>query len=101
MHSISTLERAPQVLTVATTTGVLTVTADAVVLPGLVDLHTHVGGAGFGREIDADRDILSTGTTAGVGIFHEPPEDWLLRPGDVVEVEVEKIGVLSNAVVAG
>jgi len=55
----------------------------------------------FSRMTLEPGDILSTGTTAGVGIFHEPPEDWLLRPGDVVEVEVEKIGVLSNAVVAG
>jgi acylpyruvate hydrolase len=54
----------------------------------------------FSRMTLEPGDILSTGTTAGVGIFHEPPEDWLLKPGDVVEVEVEKIGILSNKVAA-
>lgn len=44
-------------------------------------------------------DVISTGTPGGVGIFRDPPE--LLEPGDVVEVEVEGIGVLENPVVAG
>jgi 2-keto-4-pentenoate hydratase/2-oxohepta-3-ene-1,7-dioic acid hydratase in catechol pathway len=43
-------------------------------------------------------DLLATGTPAGVGYSRTPP--WLLQPGDVVEVEVEKLGVLSNRVVA-
>jgi 2,4-diketo-3-deoxy-L-fuconate hydrolase len=44
-------------------------------------------------------DIVSTGTPAGCGTFREPPL-WL-RPGDVVEVEVDAIGVLRNPVEAG
>lgn len=42
-------------------------------------------------------DIISTGTPAGVGIFRDPPV--VLRPGDVVECWIEKIGTLCNRVV--
>jgi 2-keto-4-pentenoate hydratase/2-oxohepta-3-ene-1,7-dioic acid hydratase in catechol pathway len=41
-------------------------------------------------------DVLLTGTPAGVGAARVPPR-WL-RDGDVVEVEVERIGRLSNYV---
>jgi len=41
-------------------------------------------------------DIISTGTPGGVGVFREPPV--FLQPGDVVEVEIEGIGVLRNPV---
>ncbi|WP_051218500.1 fumarylacetoacetate hydrolase family protein [Nocardioides insulae] len=44
-------------------------------------------------------DLLATGTPSGVGYARTPP--WLMQPGDVVEVEVEKLGVLRNHVVAG
>lgn len=43
-------------------------------------------------------DIIATGTPSGVGFSRKPPE--YLKPGDVVECEVEKIGVLRNTVVA-
>jgi len=43
-------------------------------------------------------DIISTGTPQGVGFTRKPPI-WL-KPGDVVEIEVEGIGVLRNPVVA-
>ncbi len=40
-------------------------------------------------------DVISTGTPAGVGAYHKPdPREWLLKPGDVVEVEIEGIGIL-------
>lgn len=42
-------------------------------------------------------DLLATGTPSGVGYGRTP--QWLLQPGDVVEVEVEKIGTLCNTVV--
>jgi 2-keto-4-pentenoate hydratase/2-oxohepta-3-ene-1,7-dioic acid hydratase in catechol pathway len=42
-------------------------------------------------------DLLATGTPSGVGYARTPP--WLLQPGDVVEVEVERLGVLRNTVV--
>ena len=41
-------------------------------------------------------DLIFTGTPAGVGFARKPPV--FLRPGDVVEVEIERIGVLSNPV---
>jgi 2-keto-4-pentenoate hydratase/2-oxohepta-3-ene-1,7-dioic acid hydratase in catechol pathway len=43
-------------------------------------------------------DLLATGTPSGVGYARTPP--WLLQPGDVVEVEVDRLGVLTNTVVA-
>jgi 2-keto-4-pentenoate hydratase/2-oxohepta-3-ene-1,7-dioic acid hydratase in catechol pathway len=42
-------------------------------------------------------DIMITGTPEGVGFARKPPE--FLRIGDVVEVEIEGIGVLRNRVV--
>jgi 2-keto-4-pentenoate hydratase/2-oxohepta-3-ene-1,7-dioic acid hydratase in catechol pathway len=43
-------------------------------------------------------DVIATGTPAGVGAFMEPP--GLLKPGDLVEVEVQGLGRLANRVVA-
>jgi 2-keto-4-pentenoate hydratase/2-oxohepta-3-ene-1,7-dioic acid hydratase in catechol pathway len=43
-------------------------------------------------------DIIATGTPEGVGAFRKPPV--FLKPGDVVEVEIEALGVLRNPVVA-
>ena len=43
-------------------------------------------------------DVISTGTPPGVGMARKPPL-WL-KPGDVVEVEISRIGVLRNGVVA-
>ena len=42
-------------------------------------------------------DLLATGTPAGVGYSRTPP--WLLRPGDVVTVEVDRLGVLRTPIV--
>jgi 2-keto-4-pentenoate hydratase/2-oxohepta-3-ene-1,7-dioic acid hydratase in catechol pathway len=42
-------------------------------------------------------DIIATGTPEGVGFKRNPPV--FLRPGDVVEVEIEGIGSLKNPVV--
>ncbi len=42
-------------------------------------------------------DLLATGTPSGVGYARTPPR--LLQPGDTVEVEIERLGVLRNAVV--
>jgi len=41
-------------------------------------------------------DIIATGTPSGVGFARTPPE--FLKPGDVVECEIEKIGVLRNRI---
>jgi 2-keto-4-pentenoate hydratase/2-oxohepta-3-ene-1,7-dioic acid hydratase in catechol pathway len=47
-------------------------------------------------------DVLSTGTVAGVAGFKSPEERarLYLKPGDVIEAEIEKIGVLRNPVVS-
>jgi len=42
-------------------------------------------------------DVIATGTPGGVGMGRTPPE--YLRPGDVVECEIEKIGIIRNKVV--
>jgi len=42
-------------------------------------------------------DIIATGTPAGVAAFMKP-EPKFLKPGDTVEVEIEKIGILRNMV---
>lgn len=41
-------------------------------------------------------DVIVTGTPGGVGSRREPPL-WL-KPGDVVEVEIDRIGLLRNGV---
>jgi len=43
-------------------------------------------------------DILCTGTPSGVGYARDP--QWLLGPGDIVEVEVERLGILRTPVAA-
>lgn len=43
-------------------------------------------------------DLLFTGTPGGVGFARKPPV--FLKPGDVVEVEIERLGTLCNAVTA-
>ena len=43
-------------------------------------------------------DLILTGTPSGVGYARDPKVT--MRPGDVVEVEIERIGVLRNPVVA-
>ena len=43
-------------------------------------------------------DIIATGTPPGVGMFRKPPT--FLRPGDLVETEVEGLGCLRNTVQA-
>ena len=40
--------------------------------------------------------VILTGTPSGVGMAREPPR--YLRPGDVVTVEIEGIGALTNPV---
>jgi 2-keto-4-pentenoate hydratase/2-oxohepta-3-ene-1,7-dioic acid hydratase in catechol pathway len=44
-------------------------------------------------------DLIFTGTPPGVGVARKPPV-WL-KAGDEVEVEIEKLGILRNPVVAG
>jgi 2-keto-4-pentenoate hydratase/2-oxohepta-3-ene-1,7-dioic acid hydratase in catechol pathway len=43
-------------------------------------------------------DLIFTGTPPGVGMARKPPV-WL-KPGDVVEVEIDRLGILRNSVIA-
>jgi len=43
-------------------------------------------------------DILSTGSPGGVGVAMNPPV--FLKEGDVVTIEIEKLGSITNAVIA-
>ena len=45
-------------------------------------------------------DVVSTGTVSGVAAFSGDPKAWYLKPGDVMECEIEKIGILRNPVVS-
>jgi 2-keto-4-pentenoate hydratase/2-oxohepta-3-ene-1,7-dioic acid hydratase in catechol pathway len=43
-------------------------------------------------------DVIATGTPPGVGFARKPPV--FLKAGDLMEVEVEGLGILSNPVLA-
>lgn len=43
-------------------------------------------------------DVIATGTPSGVGMARKPP--LYLKPGDSVEVEIERVGVLRNPIEA-
>jgi len=45
-------------------------------------------------------DVLSTGTVSGVAGFSEDAASLYLKPGDVMEAEIERIGVLRTPVVS-
>jgi 2-keto-4-pentenoate hydratase/2-oxohepta-3-ene-1,7-dioic acid hydratase in catechol pathway len=42
-------------------------------------------------------DVIVMGTPAGVGFVRKPPL-WM-KEGDIIEVEIERIGVLRNPIV--
>jgi 2-keto-4-pentenoate hydratase/2-oxohepta-3-ene-1,7-dioic acid hydratase in catechol pathway len=44
-------------------------------------------------------DVVSTGTVSGVAGFSEDAASLYLKPGDVIEAEIERIGVLRNPVI--
>jgi len=44
-------------------------------------------------------DVIITGTPGGVGAARKPPV--FMKPGDLFEVEIEEMGVLSNTVQDG
>jgi len=97
-------------------TGPWIITADAVKDPGDLRLRTRVNGAvkqdsstkylyfklpriiaelSLGLTLEPG-DIIATGTPSGVGYARTPPE--FLRPGDVLETEVEGVGLLRNQI---
>jgi 2-keto-4-pentenoate hydratase/2-oxohepta-3-ene-1,7-dioic acid hydratase in catechol pathway len=59
------------------------------------EIISHYSAMGFSAG-----DIISTGTVSGVAGFSDDPASLYLKPGDVVEAEIEKVGVLRNPVIA-
>ena len=45
-------------------------------------------------------DVVSTGTVSGVAGFSEDAASLYLKPGDVMECEIERIGILRNPVIS-
>ncbi len=45
-------------------------------------------------------DVLSLGTVSGVAGFRPDAEEYYLKPGDVIECDIEGIGVLRNPVIS-
>jgi len=93
------------------------VTADEIPDPGALNLETRLNGRvmqsaplsdlrfGVAELIEycstfcelQPGDVISTGTPGGVGFARTPPV-WL-QPGDVLEVDVDGIGILRNEVI--
>ena len=45
-------------------------------------------------------DVITSGTPGGVAFFKQPdPEQWFLKPGDVVEARIERLGFIRNKIV--
>ena len=63
-----------------------------VTLPHLISYHSP--------QIFSAGDLISTGTIRGVAAIQENPFDFYLKPGDVVEAEIEKLGILRNTVIS-
>ena len=92
------------------------VTADEMTRPDAVRLRTRLNGRTLQDGTTADwlfslpclvaslsgvmtllpGDVVTTGTPAGVGLFQKP--QVFMRPGDVVEIEAEGIGILRNMI---
>lgn len=60
-------------------------------IPQLVAYHSP--------QIYSAGDVITTGTISGVAAVQPNPFDFYLQPGDVVEAEIEGIGVLRNTIV--
>ena len=98
--------------------GPLLVTADEIADPGNLKIELRLNGRVMQRSTTAELifpvdelvayvsgvctlvpgDLIFTGTPSGVGFARKPPV--FLAPGDTVEIEIEKLGVLRNPVVA-
>jgi len=64
----------------------------SVSIPQLVAYHSP--------QVYSAGDLLTTGTIAGVAASTPDPFANYLKPGDIVEAEIEKLGILRNPVVA-
>jgi 2-keto-4-pentenoate hydratase/2-oxohepta-3-ene-1,7-dioic acid hydratase in catechol pathway len=64
----------------------------AVSIPQLVAYHSP--------QVYSAGDLITTGTVAGVAASTDDPFANYLKPGDVVEAEIEKLGILRNPVIS-
>lgn len=61
-------------------------------IPQLVAYHSP--------QIFSAGDLITTGTVSGVAAVQPEPFDFYLRPGDVVEAQIQGVGTLRNPVVS-
>lgn len=93
------------------------VTADEIPDPGALTLMTRLNGREMQRATTDDLlfsipqlihylttvtelvpgDVIVSGTTGGVGCYRDPPV--FMKEGDIIEIELDKIGVLRNPIV--
>jgi len=45
-------------------------------------------------------DVIASGTPSGVALGKEPDTSWYLKPGDVMEASIERLGTLRNPIAA-
>ncbi len=64
----------------------------------IFDVKTVISSLSQGMTLEAG-DVIASGTPEGVGFARTPPE--FLKNGDVMEVEIEKIGILRNSLKIG
>lgn len=100
-------------------TGPYLVTKDEIADPQKLQIATYVNGerrqyentanmifpiativAHYSRMTLEPGDIFTTGNPAGSAMGRKPPDRYWLKPGDVVEIEIEGIGRLRNPVIA-
>jgi 2-keto-4-pentenoate hydratase/2-oxohepta-3-ene-1,7-dioic acid hydratase in catechol pathway len=61
----------------------------------ILEILSHYSALGYSAG-----DVVSTGTVSGVAGFSEDAASLYLKPGDVMECEIERIGVLRNPVIS-
>jgi 2-keto-4-pentenoate hydratase/2-oxohepta-3-ene-1,7-dioic acid hydratase in catechol pathway len=71
------------------------VVQDATLGEMLFDIPTQIAYCSTFTRLEPG-DVIATGTPGGVGAKRTPPL-WL-KPGDVVEVEIDRVGLLRNTV---
>jgi 5-carboxymethyl-2-hydroxymuconate isomerase len=95
------------------------VTADEIPDPQILDIELKVNGESRQKANTADMifpiaelvsywsrvglqpgDMITTGTPAGVALARPEPARFYLKPGDIVEATIERIGTLRNPVAA-
>ena len=64
----------------------------SVSIPQLIAYHSP--------QVYSAGDLITTGTVAGVAASTDDPFANYLKPGDVVEAEIEKLGILRNPVIS-